>query len=142
MWFSYRGEPGVFIPLKISSVKSILEDNAKGEIPEELIPITQVTEKLVKAEPVFENPVGQDSLTRFDRNKGNKPKSNQRGSRSGNQARPNNRNQTQKPKQPLPDGTRQGKPKPNNKGQAKPQPNNRQRRPQPPKNDNKDAPKK
>ena len=73
MWFSYRSDPGVFIPLDLKTVHSILELNAKGEMPEALTPAVKVIDKIINTEPNFENVVGQDSLTRFDR----KGKSNQ-----------------------------------------------------------------
>ena len=73
MWFSYRSDPGVFIPLDLKTVHSILELNAKGEMPEALTPSVKVIDKIIITEPNFENVVGQDSLTRFDR----KGKSNQ-----------------------------------------------------------------
>lgn len=67
MWFSYRSDPGVFIPLDLKTVHSILELNAKGEMPEALTPSIKVIDKIINTEPNFENVVGQDSLTRFDR---------------------------------------------------------------------------
>ncbi len=74
MWFSYRSEPGVLIPMTVTAVKLINEANAKGEMPEELTPAYKITDKPVIVEPLFENVVGQDSLTRFDRKGGkNKP---------------------------------------------------------------------
>lgn len=73
MWFSYRSDPGVFIPLDLKTVHSILELNAKGEMPEALTPAVKVIDKIINTEPNFENVVGQNSLTRFDR----KGKSNQ-----------------------------------------------------------------
>src|SRR6202012_854525 len=69
MWFSYRGEPGVLIPMDVKAVASILEANTKGELPDALIPTIKVSEKIyaaADAEHNFENVVGQDSLTRFD----------------------------------------------------------------------------
>lgn len=77
MWFSYRSEPGVLIPMTVTAVKAIAEANAKGEMPEELTPAFKVSDKVVVTEPLFENVVGQDSLTRFDR-KGGKNKPQQR----------------------------------------------------------------
>ena len=73
MWFSYRSDPGVFIPLDLKTVHSILELNSKDEMPEALTPFIKVIDKIINTEPNFENVVGQDSLTRFDR----KGKSNQ-----------------------------------------------------------------
>ncbi len=137
MWFSYRSEPGVFIPLSIPSVKSILEDNAKGEIPEELVPSSLKAEKLVKVEPSFENTVGQDSLTRFDR----------KGSKQKNQLR-NNKNQKRssfKPPQKTEGIKQEGEKSPRvnthkaqnknqNRNKNKPQ-NNQNRKPNPNKPD-------
>jgi cell fate regulator YaaT (PSP1 superfamily) len=82
MWFSYRSDPGVFIPLTTAAVKKILEDNANGIVPEALEPSLKVAQKITVAEHTFENVVGQDSLTRFDKKKqGNK-------NRRNNQRRP------------------------------------------------------
>jgi cell fate regulator YaaT (PSP1 superfamily) len=67
MWFSYRSDPGVFIPLSTTSVKKILEDNAKGELPDALISSVQVLPKVTAAEHEFESVAGQESLTRFDK---------------------------------------------------------------------------
>jgi len=150
MWFSYRSEPGVFIPMKVEAVKRIIEDNARGEQPEELVPMKNPAEKLLKPEPSFENSAGQDSLTRFDK-KGNKNRN-----RGGNQANRNqNRNQqkqkssdeNKKPQQQSggnqkPQKKEQGRP-PQKPRQGKPQQNNRPRndnrppRQNPPNNDNK-----
>ena len=139
MWFSYKSEPGTFIPLSVESVKSILEDNAKGEIPELLIPSIKVEQKTLIIEPSFENTVGQDSLTRFDR-KGNKPKNNnqnknrQNKPKEGQKTKSNNPNKPQQAKTDQEKSTltnqtgsiqknQQKKPKPQNR------PNNNQRRP-------------
>ncbi|MCC6370961.1 MAG: hypothetical protein IT236_08155 [Bacteroidia bacterium] len=137
MWFSYRSDPGVFIPLKVESVKSILDDNAKGEMPEQLIAFEKPAEKTVSIEPAFENTVGQDSLTRFDRSKNNKNRNNNnRGNR--NQQKTQNRNQgvkqntpeAGKPKaaeqanKPRPQQT-QNKPKPQDQNRNKPQEQNK-----------------
>lgn len=82
MWFSYRDEPGVLIPVAIEKVKEILEANSRNEIPSDLKPMVKVAEKLLAVEPNFENVVGQDSLTRFDR-KGGKGKNNNRRDKGG-----------------------------------------------------------
>jgi cell fate regulator YaaT (PSP1 superfamily) len=120
MWFSYKHEPGVFIPLSVESVKSIIEDNAKGEAPEQLIPTVNVELKTIPIEPGYDNTVGQDSLTRFDK-KGNK-------SRSGNKNRQyrNKDNQGQKPKQNAQNKPAGNKPQGNrNQGQPKSPPQNK-----------------
>jgi cell fate regulator YaaT (PSP1 superfamily) len=133
MWFSYRHEPSVFIPLNVESVKSILEDNAKGEMPNELIPSIKVEQKILIVEPSFENTVGQDSLTRFDR-KGNKPKNNNQ-----NRNRHNKPKDTQKPKSNQTANKITANKSPQNKSGQGPKPNNnkpQQKKAQPPKRQN------
>lgn len=138
MWFSYRSEPSVLIPMSVTSVKEIIDLNAKNEMPEELKASIKSFEKVVKVEPVFENLVGQDSLTRFDR-KGQKNKPNNKvGNKQPNKPKSGATNPNQKPKQASGD-----KPKPKqhqNKPSGTPQGN--QRKPQGPKNDNKNNVKK
>jgi cell fate regulator YaaT (PSP1 superfamily) len=136
MWFSYRSEPGVFIPMDVKAVHSILEANGKGELPDALIPTMKVIEKVVITEPNFENVVGQDSLTRFDR-KGGKPKSNFKPNR--NQGKPNaGAGQKAKPQNPNKQNTNAAsKPQTKtNKPNDKPRNQQQNRRPNPPKNDN------
>ena len=72
MFFSYTDEPDNFIPLPVDRVKLIIEMTAKGEKPEDLL-VKVVQPKFVEKKPDYENVVGQDSLTRFDKSK--KPKS-------------------------------------------------------------------
>ncbi len=72
MYFSYRSEPDVFIPLNVTVVKEVLEANAKGELPDDFKVAFKETNKVKVIEHNFENVVGQDSLTRFDKTKGNK----------------------------------------------------------------------
>lgn len=118
MWFSYRSEPTVFIPMKIEDVKVVIEANARGEKPDELIAAKVKAEKIALVEePVFENVVGQDSLTRFDKkgkqknqkskNKGQKPQGQQsqksevksQKSQQGNKPRPKQGNRPAHKKQ-------------------------------------------
>jgi cell fate regulator YaaT (PSP1 superfamily) len=67
MWFSYKHESNVFIPMKVDKVKEVLEMNAKDELPDDLVSAVIYSAKALTVEPSFENVVGQDSLTRFDR---------------------------------------------------------------------------
>ena len=150
MWFSYRSEPGVFIPLDVKAVHSIIEANKNGETPDALVPSIKLAEKIIVAEPNFENVVGQDSLTRFDR-KGGKSKANFKGNRNpgkpnqafGQKAKPQNQNrppqnQNQNKPQAKTQGKQQGKP--NNKPNDKPRNPQQNRKPNPPRNDNKPNP--
>ncbi len=79
MWFSYKHEPAVLIPLKPEQVKEVLELNERGEKPEDFVEaVIEIKNKVIE-EPSFENVVGQDSLTRFDnKSKAKKKKSKQR----------------------------------------------------------------
>jgi hypothetical protein len=68
MWYTVEGDPtNNFIGLKIERVKEIIELNKKGTIVDSL---EGFVEKLViEKQPDFDNVVGQDSLTRFDKPK-------------------------------------------------------------------------
>jgi cell fate regulator YaaT (PSP1 superfamily) len=102
MWFSYTSDMGTFIPLKVDRVKEVIELNKKGELPEELINFTNQPEQKPVKEPDYENVVGQDSLTRFDKKKNNNNNRRNNNNRPGNKnakkpmhakgANPNNRN--------------------------------------------------
>ncbi len=129
MWFSYRSDPGVFIPLAIETVKQIVEANGKGEIPDDIIPAIKVVEKILNVEPGFDNVVGQDSLTRFDREKKGKNRSalkqNNNSTRPNPNARPKQKTQQQNnpPKQTPDNATKKptNSPKPHhNRHQNKP----------------------
>jgi cell fate regulator YaaT (PSP1 superfamily) len=154
MWFSYRSDPGVLIPLDIKTVRGIHEANAKGEVPGDIIPSVKLVEKVEKAEPNFENLVGQDSLTRFDRSgrnkSGNKGSRNQ--GRSGQNPQKAKQQGQNKPSNPNNQNKAGGQPKQQNQGQqqnqtpgqhqAKPQQrhnnrrqNDRPKKPNNPKND-------
>jgi cell fate regulator YaaT (PSP1 superfamily) len=127
MWFSYRSEPGVFIPMHVQNVHAILDANHKGEIPEALIPSVKAVEKILNVEPNFENLVGQDSLTRFDR-KGGKQKNARQGKTQGKHGR------HQGPKRETGEaqkGRSQGQNKPRNeaKPETRPQGNRSQNKP-------------
>jgi hypothetical protein len=71
MWYTVEGDPtNNFIGLKIERVKEIIELNKKGTVVESL---EGYMEKIVmEKQPDFDNVVGQDSLTRFDKPKGKK----------------------------------------------------------------------
>ena len=164
MFFSYTTEPDNFIQLSVERVKEIIAMNAEGNKPEDL------AEKVVYTKPVekkhdYENVVGQDSLTRFDKSKKKKNNNNKRrngppnanrqaGAPNANKpnvnANPNpnpNQNKTgQNQNRPNPN---QNKPNPNqnkpNPNQNKPNPNNNRPRPnnnRPRPNNNTNEPKK
>lgn len=83
MFFSYTDEPDNFIPLPVNRVKEIIEMNKAGNKPAELL--VHVEKKVIEKAPDYENVVGQDSLTRFDKSKKPKNRNNRkRGSGGGN----------------------------------------------------------
>ncbi|HKK82581.1 MAG TPA: regulatory iron-sulfur-containing complex subunit RicT [Prolixibacteraceae bacterium] len=57
------------IAVPVARVKKIMRMNAKGEKPERLVEIDSIDVGTEKATPNYENVVGQDSLTRFDKPK-------------------------------------------------------------------------
>lgn len=80
IWFIYQDDQTsspVEVPLK--RVKEILNLNKKGKKPESLISI--ITSKKL---PDYDNVVGQDSLTRFDKKKTKRRKSRKKGRRAKN----------------------------------------------------------
>jgi cell fate regulator YaaT (PSP1 superfamily) len=72
MWYSYQDAPNEFIELSLETVNEIVQINKKGD------KVDQLVNEAIKVEaniPAYENVVGQDSLTRFDkRNKSTKRK--------------------------------------------------------------------
>ncbi len=96
MWYSYTSEPDHFIELSVNRVKEVMAMNAKGELPEQ-IEDAHVKTAPVKKEPDYENVVGQDSLTRFDKkSKGDRQKHKGNKQRKPNQAAAHT-NRPQKP---------------------------------------------
>ena len=75
LWFTYRDEPNNWHTLSKDQVNEILAKNkAKESVPS--LEAYAIEEEQVAAEVVFENVVGQDSLTRFDAPKGRRNKNN------------------------------------------------------------------
>jgi cell fate regulator YaaT (PSP1 superfamily) len=81
MWFSYKDEPANWHPLTTDQVNEIL---AKNEKKEEVASLEEYAlDNISEEKLVFENAVGQDSLTRFDRPKRNKKRNrNNKGKRT------------------------------------------------------------
>jgi cell fate regulator YaaT (PSP1 superfamily) len=92
MFFSYTHEPENFIQLTVDRVKEVMEMNKEGNKPADLL--VHIEKKLLEKKPDYENVVGQDSLTRFDKSKKSKFKGNKkRGPEGASQARPANPNE-------------------------------------------------
>lgn len=86
-WFSYKDEPGNW---HVLSKEQVIEIVAKNRKKEKITSLEEyAADNIVEDKVVFENVVGQDSLTRFDKPKG-------RNSRNKNKKRRNNRKRRQK----------------------------------------------
>ena len=91
MWYVYENERGVFIELSVDRVKEIIAMNKAGKKPDELRAAVQMIVPAIK-EPDYQNVVGQDSISRFDKNKRNPSRPSQReGGRNRNRNRNRNR---------------------------------------------------
>ncbi|MFC4095879.1 PSP1 domain-containing protein [Euzebyella saccharophila] len=118
LWFSYKDDPSNWYVLNKGQVQEILEKNKKKEKVASLEEYT--TENFVneEKETVFENVVGQDSLTRFDRpkksrnRKRNRNKSKSKNGDSKTRSRGNAKNQS---KDNQPKNNRQNSGRPNQK---------------------------
>ena len=116
MFFSYTSEPDNFIALSVDRVKEIIELNKTGLKPADLE--VKSAMKIIEKKPDYENVVGQDSLTRFDKTKKQKQKNNQHKKRNtGPNTNTPNADQTINPNA-----------KPNVKPNVKPNPNPNQNR--------------
>jgi len=68
IWYAHENDRSVFVPLPVDRVKEIVAMNKEGKKPEELRAAAQQIIPKIK-EPDFQNVVGQDSISRFDKNK-------------------------------------------------------------------------
>lgn len=64
MWYSYQDEPYEFIEMTVDRVKEVIAINKKEEKVDSLKDFSTI---IVEAKPDYENVVGQDDLTRFDK---------------------------------------------------------------------------
>ena len=113
MFFSYTDEPDNFIPLTVDRVKEVMELNKNGAKPPELL--IKAIAKVIEKKPDYENVVGQDSLTRFDKKKKPKFKNNNNKKRGAGPARTPGTPNTQVPNKPNNNNRRNNnRPRPNN----------------------------
>ncbi len=92
LWYSYKDDPVRFIEMKLDRVNEIIAMNKKNEFPEDLAMYMEIKEEVKK--PDYENVVGQDSLTRFDKPKGNNNRNKNKRRKKG--GKPNNQQHTNK----------------------------------------------
>jgi cell fate regulator YaaT (PSP1 superfamily) len=97
MWFTMKEDPSKFIEVPVERVKEILKMNKEGKKPAVLVEESYSAPVQVKHD--YENVVGQDDLTRFDRPKGqgggkkkpgNKRRNNRNRNRNNNKGNQNN----------------------------------------------------
>ncbi len=93
LWFSYKEDPANWHVLSKEQVREILEKNKKKEKVSSLE--EYAVEHIIEEKVVFENVVGQDSLTRFDRPKHSKKNRNKK-RRNNNRNRANSNNSNSK----------------------------------------------
>lgn len=92
MWYTTKSEPTKFVEVPVKRVNEIVSMNKAGKKPSHLVE-HQYTEPAVVHD--YENVVGQDDLTRFDKPKHAKGRGGKGGNqkrRSNNKRRNNNRN--------------------------------------------------
>jgi cell fate regulator YaaT (PSP1 superfamily) len=104
LWFTYRDDPNNWHTLSKDQVNEILAKN-KAKEPVPSLEAYAIEEEPVTAEVVFENVVGQDSLTRFDapkgrRNKNNKNRNKNKGPRDKAAVHGGNNNKPRKANKP------------------------------------------
>jgi len=96
LWYSYIKDPSKFIELNLDKVQEILAQNKDGKFPESLEMYIQAFVEEVK--PDYENVVGQDSITRFDKSTNPKKPNKKRPARTSGGQRQGQGNQKAKAK--------------------------------------------
>jgi len=103
LWFNSKDDPSVFHPLKLETVKEILEMNKNNKFPESLKQFA-FSEAPVEDLPDYENVVGQDDLNRFNTKDKKKNNNRNRNKRKGNKPQGQG-----KPQQNAQNNNKQGK---------------------------------
>ena len=86
MWYINENERGVFVELSVDRVKEVIALNRAGKKPDQLKMAAPISSTPVVKEPDYQNVVGQDSISRFDRGK------NKGGNNNRNRNKNRNRN--------------------------------------------------
>lgn len=126
MWYLVQTEKGQnnIVPLEVDKVHELLDLNKKGTIPKNLKNFAVV--EAVEVEPAYENVVGQDDLTRFDKQFAKKKRNNRNSKNRNNKRRAegSNRNQNSKDRQDKPKANKISNRKPKSNNQNKSRNNN------------------
>ena len=65
LWFSYSNDHSNMHPIPLDQVKKIIKMNKEGKKPDSL----EVYAEIIRKQDFYENVIGQDDLTRFDKKK-------------------------------------------------------------------------
>lgn len=122
LWYNLEEDPSKFICLTKERVQEIIALNKEGKTPDELGEYKEQAQAEAEIKHDFENVVGQDDLTRFDRDNKKRSKNKRKGNRSGSGRNSNSRRKGGAPK--AQGKGESPKPKPNKGGG-----NNKRRRP-------------
>lgn len=117
MWYAYEDNFSEFIPLEVDRVKEVIALNASGKIVDDLSAFSFV-EEVTTVELKFDNVVGQEELTRFDKPKSNKKNKKRKKPNTGG-GNPQRDPQQANAKEGQPNQSREGRPNRN----KKPRPN-------------------
>jgi len=94
MWYAYdNNEDYKWYQLEVDQVKEIIEKNKQGN---KVASLSDWEVMEYESKPLFENPVGEDSLTRFDKPKKKRKKRKRKNKKPGNQKQNNRNNQKNK----------------------------------------------
>lgn len=107
LWYAYSDDLSTFIALSVERVKELQAQLEAGKTPEALLDYAKMPVAADKS-PDFENVVGQDSLTRFDK--------------KGKSSAKNKRSKPRQGSRPVAEGPERGPAQPNTAGATRPQP--------------------
>jgi len=110
LYYAYTDDPGNFLAVPVSRVKEIVAMNTNGQKPDALLSAKEVV--VVEKTPDYENVVGQDSLTRFDKSRNKKKKR-----KPDNRMRPTGNRENVNPRNPNPNRPERPNPNRNNNAQ-------------------------
>lgn len=102
-WYAYESDYGNWIEIELEQVLEII-DAQKNNDPVESLEDFKAEEEIVKIEANYENVVGQDSLTRFDRpktkkrKKRKKPNPNQKSGQKPEKSQPSSKGKKRPPR--------------------------------------------
>lgn len=118
LWYSSKEEGYKWYKLTLEQVKEVIQMNKQGEKAPSLEELESETEVATKID--FENVVGQDSLTRFDKPKSNNRKKKRRNSKANKTGKDSTNSQKNKVASPKNEGESIEKGRNNNPKRKKP----------------------